>query len=211
MDLWNQQMDLLQDAKRIASWYNRFKQHDWHELYSAALFGWIQGIRWIEDGRCDHDNHKAYVLATMHRFVKEQIRDDHLVRIPHQKATEYMKTNEQHKIPLIVTDTQGLGAKILYFNRDEEYSDRIKNPLHLKGKLHHQPLDFEDLCSMFTPQERQIIDWAMSRYTYREMAKMMDVSPMTIKRIMDGIKTKLRVEFDFLRKDSDVSTNEAGR
>lgn len=206
MDLWNQ------DAKRIASWYNRFKQYDWHELYSAALFGWIQGIRWIEDGRCDHDNHKAYILATMHRFVREQIRDDYLLRVPHQKATEYMKNGEQHKIPLIHSATQG--RHHIQIKNEDDGSIEIekpKNPVELRGVLHHQPMDFEDLCSMFTPQERQIIDWAISRYTYREMANMMYVSAMTIKRIMDGIKTKLRVEFDFLRKDSDVSTNEAGR
>ena len=212
MDLWNQ---LVPDARRIANWYNRFGQHDWYELHSATLFGLVQGIRWVEDGRCEHDNHVAYVLTTMHRFVREHIREDHLIKVPHQEATRYMKADEQYKIPLVFTATQGIVKTTFEICNDDGHvtSERTKNPINLRNTEHHQMLDFEDFCNLFTDKERQVVDWLMCKYTYREMGAMWNVSAMTINRIVDRIKIKLKGEFDYknLRKDSNVSTNEAGR
>jgi len=152
----------------------------------------------------------------MHRFVKEHIRDDYLVKIPHQMATRHMKNGEQHKIPIILTTTQGVGkpSKITDDDGNLMY-ERAKNPVELSGTIHHQPLDFDDLCDhmKITKDERQVIDWSIGGYSFRDMAKMWGVSHQTVKRIMDRVKGKLRDEFDYtnLRKDSNVSTNEAGR
>jgi hypothetical protein len=204
MDLWNH---CVQDAKRIANWYNRFGRYDWYELHSAALFGLVQGIRWIEEGRCeDVEAHQiSYVLATMHRFVREHIREDYLVKVPHQMAKRYIDKDEQYKIPIIMTTTQGTGKTKVTDDDGNMVGEKDKNPVDLRGKVHHQPLDFDDLCDHIeiTAKERQVIDWMLCCYTFREMATMMDVSRQSIQRIVNSVKHKLKGEFDFLGKDSE--------
>jgi hypothetical protein len=126
-------------------------------------------------------------------------------------AKRYMTNKEEYKIPLVVSVTQG--SKVVKVTDDDgNIVDEIsKNPIDLKHLEHYQWLDFEDFCNLFTDEERQIVDWMMCRYTHREMGDMKGCSHTQIRRIVDKIKNKLKGEFDFLRKDSDVSINEAGR
>ena len=194
--------DFMEDATRLARWFNRYNNHDRSELYSAALLGATQGVRWIEEGRCNHDNKRAYVLATMKRFIREFIEQNHLIVVPVKKVRAYRKANQDYKLPLIFTTTQTYNsAYSLNMDDDGEFNDDlVRDPLNLRSVAPNQSqrMEFNDLCDQFqlTEFEIQVVKQKLCGMGLMLIGKELGCSHMTVDRALKSIKTKLKGLYD---------------
>lgn len=192
--------DFMQDAIRLAKWFNRNGKFDYDDLYSAATFGAVQGLRWVAEGRCKHENIRAYVLVTMKRFIREFIQQDHLIIVPIKKVRAYRKAGEDHKIPLIMSQSQK------HYSSGGSSKGDISDDLASWTHVTHDPInlvvvkcratenmEFAELCATanINDFEKEVIRLKLSGRGLVEIGKEMGISHMTIKRALDSIKTKL--------------------
>jgi len=187
----------MQDVIRLAKWFNRFNHHNYDDLHSAALLGAVQGIRWIAEGRCKHKDTRNYVLATMKRFVREYIEQDHLIVIPIKKVRRYRKANQDGKIPMIFTITQTYFRE---FGKEEFGAMGVSDPLNLRPTTEDvsEGMNFNELCIRFklTDFEKEVVRRKMLGLGLEQIGKELGCSHMTVKRALESMKIKVKELYD---------------
>lgn len=128
---------------------------------SAALFGLVQAVRWLDE-RCKENDPEKYIAGTIRRFVYDAINECYVVDRPRGKiASESIK---------------------------QETDDSL---LYKGVTQNHEKLIIEEILNKFTSVEQKIISLRMDGWTLEEIAEEYGTSRSDIHRRLKQIKKRL--------------------
>lgn len=167
------------------------------DIISASYHGLVQGVRWIFEGRVDHDNWTGYLVVTMRRFIREQIHSDQTVRVPEStwRATEDKSTLE--------FKTYSIHGYYRNLRRDASmYDGTMTSEDRSLAKHCERPKDQDNVMlesamedMKLSEKETEVLLLRMDGYTVREIVAKLELSIGTVHGVIAGIKRKASVYY----------------
>lgn len=164
------------------------------DLLGAALLALVESVHRAATNLKD-DNIIPYITANVLRRIKDEINNDHSVRIPGRTLRELNAKG----IRIGLFEHRQQAADLYEINVVHRGNHSVAIGYHpVEAKPEYAPLEFTEILEKIVTNdiEREVMNLRAESYTYEEIAKQLNMSEGKVYGINDKLKTKFAALYD---------------
>ena len=175
----------LKVAYKIAKYYSRWYPNKRDDIVGAAYMGITWAVNRACAGHMYDNNIVPYIAKTVHRFIKEHLERDHLIRIPRDA---FRKMIEEHGEIQFVP----IAFPLHVANDNDEENQADEDTIEPAAREDTDPIDYAEMFDQLALSnfEKQVLHLKSERRTLHEIGEIVGKSHVWVYKTLENIRER---------------------